>query len=451
MRTESAGTTTPPSAAIAPLSALIRALNSPRARRSRLARGIWWAVLGLGLLLLVTQEWLASQQPNDFCQDYQATQHLLRGHSAYLPVHCWIGISNVPVRIEYDPHPPTSVLLAYPFGLLPYPSVTLLWGCFCLAAYLVACWFLLGEMGWRSLPGIALFAFGSGLWPALRLSLSLQNFAEFTLVLLAGTWLLERRGKHRWAGVLLGLAALLKLWPVLLLLGFIIYGRWPIVRSSVLTMVLGAVLTVLALGPQAIADYLGPVQANERAWVPNEVNLSIVGAVTRPFAGYRERAFLIPPLVQGVNVSFAVLLGEIIAGLVLLATLVFLWRCRQRNKSAAGELLGQCLLLTMLLLIFPVTWYWGLILLLLPGTMLLLALRQLPRPPAWWRLTLQITLLFPLGAAWPCVWLANALLAGQRNAFTGWVTLLYDVPTIALLALAGLQGWLMWKANIAGE
>ncbi|HEY7127542.1 MAG TPA: glycosyltransferase family 87 protein [Ktedonobacterales bacterium] len=446
---KSAEAITSPSAATAPLSAIIQALSSPRAQRSRLWRGIWWAVLGLGLLLLSAQAWLASQQPNDFCQDYQAAQHLLQGHSAYLPVQCWAGISNVPVTIEYNPHPPTSVLLAYPFGLLPFPTATLLWGCFCLAAYLVAGWLLLSEVGWRSLPGIALFTFGSGLWPALRLSLSLQNLGEFTLLLLVGAWLLERHGKHRWAGVLLGLAALLKLWPTLLLLGAILYGRRAVVRSALLTIGSVTILTVLVLGPQAIADYLGPVQINERAWVPAQENLSIVGAVTRPLTGYDDHLVAIPRLLQGVSLSSAVLLGELVAGLVLLATLLFLWRCRQRGKSAVGEWLAQGVLITMLLLIFPVTWYWSLTLLLLPGAMLLLALRQLPRPPTWWLLTLLITLLIPFGAAWPCIWLADKLLAQPHNTLTGWATLLYDVPTIALLALAGLQGWLLWNMGQA--
>src|SRR5690348_6467753 len=85
-------------------------------------------------------------------------------------------------------------------------------------------------------------------------------------------------------------------------------------------------------------------------------------------------------------------------------------------------------------------------LLLLPGAMLLLALRQLPRTPTWWWLALQAALLFPFGASWLVVWLANGLLAQPDNALTGWVTLLYDVPTVALLLFAGLQGWLLWRA-----
>jgi hypothetical protein len=406
-------------------------------------------VLALGLLLLGRQEWLASQEPNDFCQDYQAVQHLLQGGSAYAAVHCWVGIgtSNVPITSEYDPHPPASVLLALPFGLFPHPSATLLWGFFCLAAYLAAGWFLLGEVGWRCLPGVALFALGSALWPPLRLSLSLQNFAEVTLVLLVGAWLLERRGRHRWAGVLLGLAALLKLWPVALLLGAIIYRRWSIVRSALLISVSGALFTVLILGPQSIANYLGPLQANEHAWLPGRENLSIVGVVARPLTGYNDHTYVVPPLLPGVSLSSAVVLGEIVAGVILVATLFFLWRCRRRDTSAAGEVLAQGVLMTMLLLIFPLTWYWGLITLLLPGALLLLALRQLKRPPPWWWLTLQITLLFPLGAAWLSLWLANGLLEQPQNALTGWVTLLYDVPTAALLVFGGLQAWLMWNTR----
>lgn len=421
-------------------------------KRKLLYRLTWGLLLLGGLFFLILQVVFISQKPvTDFCQDYQAARYVLQGLSPYLPVHCGSAYGRLPAPVEYDAHPPFSVLLVLPLGLLPKLSASLLWGLVCLASYLAAGWLLLKELGWRSLGGIALFVAGSAVFPSFIDAEKIQNFGQILTLLLVAAWVLERRGHATWAGALIGLAGLLKIWPAALLLGALLLRRWPLVRSGAVTLVAGSLLALLVLGPSANLAYLGPVQANEQYWVPSEVNLSVVGVVVRPLAGYHgptNPSYVIPSLVQGFSLAGAVLLGEIVALAFLMGTLVFLWWQRKQQMSEAGQLLSYGLLVTVMLLVFPTTWYWSMITLLLPGATLFLALRRIHRPPTWWWLALEASLLMPFGLDFPIGWAAGTLLhTYPAGFFTGWIALLFDLPTIGVLVFSGLQAWLLWQAG----
>ena len=77
-------------------------------------------------------------------------------------------------------------------------------------------------------------------------------------------------------------------------------------------------------------------------------------------------------------------------------------------------------------------------------TTLLLALRQLPRPPRWWMLALEGCLLLPFGGAWL---IPQYTLQGPATHLTGWETGLFALPTVALLLFAGLQAWLLLQVS----
>ena len=352
------------------------ALQQRRARFFWLARTTGWgALLALGLSLLVWQVVLTSQGTNDFCQDYIAAQRLVHGEMPYLPLHSWAGYSACPVALPYDAHPPLSILFFVPFALLPKTSAALLWGLCSLVAYLTSGVLLLKELGWRVLPGMALFTLGSSFWTPLALAQQTQNLEQLLLLLLVAAWFLERRGHSGWAGALLGLAAALKLWPVGLLLGALIWRRWRLALVSGAVICLALAVTLMVPGPAAYAAYLGPVRVSELNSVPARASISLVGAIARVFIGYPAHPSL-PPLVTGLSLPSAVLVGEIIAMLFLLLVLAMLWWKSKREPGPAAALLGQGVLITALLLTFPLSWYQSLIVLLLPLTTMLLALRQ---------------------------------------------------------------------------
>ncbi len=416
----------------------------------RRARLFWFlnsfvcgVLLLVGLAVLVEQVFRASQGVTDFCQDYVAAFRLVHGEPPYLPLRLWAGPIACSLPGAYDAHPPASVLLFVPFGLLPQIPATVLWGFCLLAAYLASGALLLQALGWLSLRGLALFVIASLYWQPLIGAEGAQNLWQLLILLLVASWRLEHSGRYRWAGGLLGLAGLLKIWPAALLLGAMVRGRWRLALAGWLALILGMLLAWLFLGPDAYATYLGPVRAGENESIAVVGNISLVGAVARLFIG--DPPFL-PPGVRGLTLNQAVLVGEGVAGLLLVGALAFIWWCHRRRPCQAADDLQQGLLVTVLLLAFPLTWHFGLILLLLPGALMVLALRQVPLPPRWWFILLVVSLL-PLLAPYSLFTFAQGLLE-QQGAGVAWLALLIcTLPTAGLALFAGAQGYLLWRAT----
>jgi alpha-1,2-mannosyltransferase len=402
------------------------------------------SLLLFGLFVLVQQAVLGSQAPIDFCQDYIAARRAWQGISIYLPLAASPDDTGCLAGLVYNAHPPTATLLLLPLGLLPRAEATLLWGLLSLAAYLIAGALLLRALGWLSLPRFTLFVLASILWQPFTFGQTVHNAGQILLLILVGAWLLERRGHTSWAGALLALAALLKLWPAVFLLWGLLQGRWRTALTGGAVLVGGMVLALLLVGPGDFRVYLGPIQSYEHLWFPNKDNLSLVGAVTRPLRGYQDAQVLLPPLARGISLAQAAALAEVLAGAVLLGSLVWLWWCQRRQRSAATNLLCQSLLINVLLLTFPVTWYWGMLFLLLSGTQFLLALRLLPKPSRRWFLLLGVGLLLCIEPEWiviPIEW----LLGSKTPGLVGLGVLLFGLPTYGLLLLVGLQAHLLWR------
>ncbi|HEY7347359.1 MAG TPA: glycosyltransferase family 87 protein [Ktedonobacterales bacterium] len=423
-------------------------------RHSRRRRLLWAArtaacgiLLALGLALLIQQVVIISHEPTDFCQEYIAAQRLAQGAPIYQPLQNSASYSNCPPSLTYDAHPPPTALLVYPLSFLPYTLASLIWGFCALAAYLASGLILLRALGWLSLAGVALFMIGSVYWQPVIGAEGAQNLWQFLALLIALAWILERRKRPGWAGGLLGLAGLLKIWPALLLLGGLTRHRWRLVLAGAAPIFLGTALALGVMGLESYAAYLGPVQASEGSIVPVSGNISLVGAVARLFSG--DPPLLSPPI-PGVSLRAATLLGEGAAGVVLLGALACIGWYRWRSPGEVTELLCQGLLVTVTLLVFPLIWYFGFITLLLPGATTILALRQLPRPPRRWFALLALSLL-PLAAPYSLFTLGGWLL--ERHAVGSvWLSMgLFALPTFGLLLFAAVQGHLLHYASARRE
>jgi hypothetical protein len=411
--------------------------RSPRARLLWFTRTVfWWSLLALGLTLLIQQVARVSQLPTDFCQDHQAAWWFVQGASVYQPVHCWSLAANAPAPLEYDAHPPSSIAFFLPFGLLPRTSAEMLWGALSLAAYLLSGWLLLREIGWHGLPGMAIFTAGSVLWTPLTGAEQAQNLAQVLTLLIVLAWLLERKGCEYRAGWLLGLGGALKLWPAALLPGAIARGRWREALTGGIALLASNALALLLVGPAGYSAYLGPIQDNERYSIPNVGNISLVGLIARPLTGDHVA---VPPLGPGIALKPAVLIGEAVAALCYLGVLTLIWRWNRYAPDEAIDLLSQSSLITITLLAFPLTWHWGLISLLIPGAMLILALRKLPRPPRWWFVLFALGLL-PLLVPFVSVRLVQWLIERPPGPPLLWLEhLTASLPAIGLLLFTAAQ------------
>lgn len=420
----------------------------PRSRfRWVLTNTCWAILLVLGVFFLVKQIIDVSQGPSDFCNDYLAAQRVRIGLQPYVPLNCFSGgVHAPPSNMEYDTHPPFSILFLLGWSLLPLQPATVLWGVWCLIGYGASGFLLLRQLGWGTLRNVALFTLGSILWLPFLYSEQLLNLGQTLTLFVVGAWILERRRQDALSGVLIGLAGLLKLWPAGLLLYSLLFRRWRQAISGGITFVLGILLTLLVPGIQAYISYLGPVQHNEQSAVPSDVNMSVVAVVARPFTGIPGA---LPPFIPGVALPTGVLLGEILAGMVLSGGLGLIWWCTRRTTSreATTAWLSYGLLVTLLLLIFPVNPFWGQVSLILPLATTIAALRHLPRPPRAWYVLFALGLAEPLGAGWFIPGLMWKLVLNGTLTRAGWETLVFDMPGLMFLLIAGAQAWLLWWAS----
>jgi hypothetical protein len=345
-------------------------------------------------------------------------------------------------------------VLFAPFGLLAQIPATLLWGFLSLAAYMVSGWLLIRALRWKVLPGLGLFAIGSVLWQPVIQATEYLNLEQVLLLLLVGVWLLKRRRKDTWAGVLLGIASLLKVWPLVILVIPLLQRRWRLVVVTASVTLLGCSLALLLEGPSAFLDYIGPVRVIEQAWVAagKVENISIVGAVTGLLTRYRGASAPLIPLVPGIKPGMAVFVGEVLGAILLGCGMWLLWWKRRTLQGEVGDLLAFSLVLTLILLAFPLTWPASIIVGLLPVTTLVVALRHQIRPPGWWwwilgtSLVLMNILYVPLlpqliDGLLHLIWNATLVLNLLES--------LKDVsPTLGLLLFAGTLAYLLvWQSH----
>ncbi len=214
----------------------------------------------------------ASGRVNDFFQDWGSARNLLVGlpvythHATSIPRHLGIPF-DATSGIDYNAHPPTSVLLALPLARLDYPDAVLAWNTVSLAAFLISLGIVAVALPVpRSLflPVLALLTFCHPLYGSFY-----QGQLTLILVLLVTlTWALDRSGRPNAAGIVLGTAAAIKLFPAYLVVYFAARGRLRPLVSAVLSVVALTVVTAAVLGPDTYLDYVQlvlPAQARFRS------------------------------------------------------------------------------------------------------------------------------------------------------------------------------------------
>lgn len=167
--------------------------------------------------------------------------------------------------------------------------------------------------------------------------------------------------------------------------------------------------------------------------------MSLEGALARLWTGYSDPSVVMfPPVLSGLHLSEAVLLGEGVAALLILGTAVLVVWALRRAQGAVIEALCQGLLVSILLLGFPITWNWGLITFLFPVATIVLALRSGMRPPRWWYPLWGVGLLALVDPQW----LPLALV----NWWPRWGAILFGLPTLGLLLFVLAEALLLFWA-----
>jgi Glycosyltransferase family 87 len=163
--------------------------------------------------------------PSDLAADIIGLRAMARQEDAYPilgPAAKALGL-QWPVN-HVSTHPPTACLLVAPVAFLPWPLAAMLWAWMMLA--LLAFSFRLHGLPWLLALGLTPIAL---LWPPVATSLG-----QLTIIWLWGFALgfRNRQHNHFLAGIGLGLAALTKLVPGLMIILFLSKKRWHAFRGS---------------------------------------------------------------------------------------------------------------------------------------------------------------------------------------------------------------------------
>jgi hypothetical protein len=339
--------------------------------------------LALVVVLAMTPAWLGllapdPARPRDFFQDWASARNLLTGRPVYLSqvetLRLYLGLDTSDgVNVTYNAHPPTSVLLALPLAALDYVAAGWWWNVLSLALLALSLVVIARELGWRPrllglLATVALLMVWTPLWiHTLQGQLGLALLALF-----AGAWAAGRRGRLAASGVLLGLAAAIKLFP-LLLLGWLALRRgWRCVVAGLAALAGVSGLTLLILGPAAFVSYATVVLPALDRWRADWVNASLTGFFARLFAPDASTL----PLLHSPALAAALTAASGLAVVALTA-----WLTRRRAADFDGLF---ALALTALLLLSALTWTHYFVVLLLPLAIWTRRLLLAPAAPGRW-------------------------------------------------------------------
>jgi hypothetical protein len=299
----------------------------------------------------------------DFFQDWGSARNLLVGlpiythHAVSMPRH--LGISFDPTTgIEYNAHPPTSVLLALPLARLDFGDAVLAWNAISVAAFLISLCIVAAVLSVpRSLflPVLSLLIFCQPMLAALY-----QGQLTLILVLLVtAVWTLERSDRSYTAGIVLGAAAAIKLFPAYLVVYLAVRGRLQSLVGAVLSFLALTIVTAAIVGLDAYRDYVQTVLPAQARFQGLGYNCAIAGFWYKLFNPAGENRLITPlwscPILAQLGTFFSDLAITVIVG-----------ACAYRATTRVQRDLAFAAAITAMLLVAPVSWDTSLPLLLVP-------------------------------------------------------------------------------------
>lgn len=298
----------------------------------------------------------------DLQQDYIAALRMRAGGDIFTPFSraeiAAIGVDEAKgFGMRTNVHPPLMVLLVVPLTLLPFWAAALLWTLASVALLLWAVSLLIDELGlplagpWRWIALLLLID-----WYPVWLHLHLGQWSILLFALLVLAWRALRRGRDARAGALLAGAALLKIFPALLLGQPLLRRRWRVLAGALL-LGLPLLLAQLAVRPQDWGAYVMGVAADNAAgWTGSPRNASLTSFSTRVFVGSEE----VGPLLAWPAADLPA--RALLYSAALAAFAAALWHRRAR-PDPTGE---YGLFVSAMVLLSPLSWEHAYIFLLLP-------------------------------------------------------------------------------------
>ncbi|HTU93558.1 MAG TPA: glycosyltransferase family 87 protein [Gemmataceae bacterium] len=379
----------------------------------------------------------------DFFQNWAAVVDWSQGRSLYTPLRenferfeprlgnvYTVAEKPPPTRpglgsqtaIPMNAHPPFTSLLVLPLVGKPFSAAMEMWTWLNVVFLLATAVLLVGGADlpegneWLRWPLLAIFA-------AIGLS-SLpmwQQFAEgnwniVLLLLLTASWRLNRSGRPIGGGIAIGLAALIKLYPMFLAVYFLFRKQWKGLAACCGTFAIGTVITIAVFDWHDHVYYVMNVLPSLKFQVPLG-NVSLLAVVGRLFDPDQQS---VAPLVNSkAYYKIYLLLSFSVLAAVLVSPI--LWAVVKRNLTCQPDALFAALAMGSLLF-SPVTWFHNLVQVALPCW--LLAIESLRRQ--------SIGLLFILTLSSFTLWIGN--IRFKSFLYENHIYVPYEIVTFAAAA-----------------
>lgn len=244
------------------------------ARTARVPNCVWRVLIAAAFTLLALVEIGGSHTP-DFAQDYAAAWAYWNGQDVHantgeLLEQCWPDHGFTPGKVSnlQQPHPPLATWLTLPLACLSFPAARIVW---CVIAGLAvgSAW----QFG-RIKPSVCLAT--APIW-CVAFVLGTHEPLLFWLIVVAVRLLAEdRRNSNVAAGVALGLAVAIKVYPIVLLLGLLATRRYRALVIAVATALLAAAVAEMTFGIGTTAEWLAYSRTNTLSYVSDVQNHSLV-------------------------------------------------------------------------------------------------------------------------------------------------------------------------------
>jgi hypothetical protein len=387
----------------------------------------WLVAASIGLAVHVTDQ---RRLVYDFSQEWTSARDFWAGRPVYgsfpdsLEFH--LG-RRVETPIRFNAHPPASVLLALPLAPLEQFQAYLAWTAISIGCLATSLWLMLRA------PGIQLSATETLGFATLAVAGNavshhlIQGQVNLLLLLLVtGAWSADRRGFSAAGGVLVGIAAALKLFPAFLVLYYLTFGKWRGLGGVLLGFAAFNLLALAVLGLEPFVDYTRTVLPATQEFRDWWGNASLWGFWSKLLDGSSGQ---VVPIAYHPRLAWC--LGLLSC---LLAVVCTIRRTFPLRNSPLADLPWAAFLVTMLL-VSPITWEHYFVLLFLPGLIVWKASRHRPARACF--VLAVLGLLVTVNGSWIVVAvLPDDVRPAQTPAGPVWVLTVLSYQFYALLGLA---------------
>ena len=326
-----------------------------------------------------SQEWLSAKNYWAGTPVYANQTEALFRHTGQTP-------KRAGDMLPWNAHPPAATALTLPFGKLSYPDALQLWNLLTFPLFLVSVGLVLRELGthlrlWSVFPAIVLLLLFDPLYQ--QLAQGQLNFLLLFLITLA--WVADRHGRIGWAGVALGLAAGLKLYPAFLFAYFLFGGRRRALLTGGIAFFAVNGLALALLGIAEFQTYIREVVPSLSNYRSSWENLSVTGFWLRIFDP-QPHEHVIPLVAKPLVAKVLVFASQVVI------TMVVAWRAWSAKSVAARDGAFATAVAGMVL-VSPIAWTHYFVLLVMPIGLVWQRLRD--RPIRWVMVTAFVILWLP--------------------------------------------------------